>query len=238
MYFRLSFMKEGFGMKKHKNKELEKPVNGFDLEDLVIEEQNNNDVKMSRSKPTLREEIERAITDIKDFPKKGILFKDITTFLHNGKLFREYIDMLANRYQSYKIEYVIGIEARGFMLGSALAYALNAGFVPIRKKGKLPGKVLSQTYTLEYGKDSMEIKEDAFAGIKGVNVILIDDLIATGGTANAALKLIQKLEAKCIELPCLINLTEFSECKDRKEIDSKTHIFPLIDIKSDDEGKK
>ncbi|WP_181882310.1 adenine phosphoribosyltransferase [Helicobacter didelphidarum] len=185
---------------------------------------------MAKHKPTLREEIEQSITNIPDFPKKGILFKDITTFLQNGRLFYDYIEMLAHRYQTYKIEYVVGIEARGFILGSALAFALKAGFVPIRKKGKLPGKVLSQSYTLEYGKDSIEIKEDAFAGIKGVNVVLIDDLIATGGTANAALQLIKKLEAKCIELPCLINFLEFAERKERKEIDSQTHIFPLIDI--------
>ncbi|MWV61948.1 adenine phosphoribosyltransferase [Helicobacter saguini] len=231
MFHRLNFLKES--MVKKKSKELEKPVNAFSIEDLAIDEQSHNDVKMAKHTPTLREEIEAAITDVPDFPKKGILFKDITTFLHNGKLFSEYIAMLANRYQSYKIEYVVGIEARGFILGSALAYALQAGFVPIRKKGKLPGKILSQSYSLEYGKDSIEIKDDAFAGIKGVNVILIDDLIATGGTANAALKLITKLEAKCIEFPCLINLTEFSESKERKELESKTHIFPLIDVEPD-----
>ncbi|WP_369607164.1 adenine phosphoribosyltransferase [Helicobacter trogontum] len=185
---------------------------------------------MAKHKPTLREEIEKAITDVPDFPKKGILFKDITTFLHNGKLFHEYIQMLVHRYQAYNVEYVIGIEARGFMIASALAFALNAGFVPIRKKGKLPGNVLSQTYSLEYGKDSVEIKENAFAGLREVNVILIDDLIATGGTANAALNLISKLEAKCIELCCLVNLLEFAENKERKEIESKTHIFSLIDI--------
>lgn len=229
MYFRLNFNKNSDSNKRKKHQEIEKPVNAFSLEDLAIED-NNAEVKMAKHKPTLREEIERAITNIPDFPKKGIIFKDITTFLQNGKLFSEYIAMLANRYQAYKIEYVVGIESRGFILGSALAIALNAGFVPIRKKGKLPGKVLKQKYALEYGEDVIEIKEDAFAGLKGVNIILIDDLIATGGTAHAALKLIKKLEAKCVEFSCLINLTEFAETKERKEIDSQTHLFSLIDV--------
>lgn len=232
MNFRLNFTK-GLSMIKKKSNEIEKPINAFSEEDLLLEDSvNSPDVKMARHKPTLREEIEQAITDIPDFPKKGILFKDITTFLHNGKLFAEYIQMLAHRYQAYKVEYVVGIEARGFMIGSALAFALNAGFVPIRKKGKLPGKVISQTYSLEYGTDSIEMKEDAFAGIKGVNVILVDDLIATGGTANAALRLIERLEAKCIELSCLINLCEFAEAKDRQEIDSRTHLFSLIEVEA------
>lgn len=230
MKFRLNFTK-GISMIRKKPKEIEKPINAFSEEDLLLEDSANSiDVKMSKHKPTLREDIEQAITDVPDFPKKGILFKDITTFLNNGKLFNEYIQMLAHRYQAYKVEYVVGIESRGFIIGSALAFALNAGFVPIRKKGKLPGKILSQSYTLEYGKDSVEIKDDAFAGLKGVNVILVDDLIATGGTANAALNLISKLEAKCIELSCLINIHEFSETKERKEIDSKTHVFSIIDI--------
>ncbi len=230
MFFRLNFTK-GASMVRKKPNEIEKPINAFSEEDLILEDSaNHTEVKMAKHKPTLREEIEKAITDVPDFPKKGILFKDITTFLHNGKLFHEYIQMLVHRYQAYNVEYVIGIEARGFMIASALAFALNAGFVPIRKKGKLPGNVLSQTYSLEYGKDSVEIKENAFAGLRGVNVILIDDLIATGGTANAALNLISKLEAKCIELCCLVNLLEFAENKERKEIESKTHIFSLIDI--------
>ena len=141
-----------------------------------------------------------------------------------------YIDMLAHRYHAYKVEYVLGIEARGFIFASALAFALEAGFVPLRKKGKLPGGVLSQAYSLEYGKDYLEIKEDAFAGLKGANVILVDDLIATGGTIQAALKLIKKLEARCLEISCLVNLTEFAETKERKEIEKDAHLFSLIDI--------
>ena len=231
MYFRMNFFRRNGMNKKNKHKESEKPINGFNIDDLIIDEENEIEVKMTKHKPSLREEIQSAITDIPDFPKKGIIFRDITTFLHNGKLFAEYIEMLAHRYQAYKIEYVVGIESRGFIIGSALAFALNAGFVPIRKKGKLPGNILSQNYTLEYGTDSIEIKDDAFAGIKGVNVILVDDLVATGGTANAALKLIKKLEAKCIEFSCLINLTEFADQKDRKEIESQTHLFSFIDVK-------
>lgn len=230
MMFKLNFSKGPDVLKKKAN-EIEKPINAFSEEDLILEDSiNQTEVKMAKHKPTLREEIEKLITDVPDFPKSGILFKDITTFLHNGKLFNEYIQMLVHRYQAYRVEYVVGIEARGFIIASALAFGLNAGFVPIRKKGKLPGKVLSQNYSLEYGKDSMEIKEDAFSGLKGVNVILVDDLISTGGTLNAALKLISKLEAKCIELCCLINLLEFAENKERKEIESKTHIFSLIEV--------
>lgn len=231
MYFRLSFIKEMDVFKKKDKKDIDKPINAFSEEDLLLDDSNSDSgVKMAKHKPTLREEIEHAITNVPDFPKKGILFKDITTFLHNGKLFNDYIHMLANRYQAYKVEYVVGIEARGFILGSALAFALQAGFVPIRKKGKLPGKVISQSYSLEYGKDSIEIKDDAFSGLRGANVILIDDIVATGGTANAALKLINKLEAKCLEFSCIINLMEFAETKDRKEIDKNTHMFSLIDI--------
>ncbi len=230
MFFKLNFSKGMSVLKKKDKDELDKPINSFSNEDLLLDDSSHTDVKMAKHKPTLREEIENSITNVADFPKKGILFKDITTFLQNGKLFNEYIQMLAHRYQAYKVEYVVGIEARGFMIGSALAFALNAGFVPIRKKGKLPGKVISQSYSLEYGKDSIEIKEDAFSGLKGVNVILIDDLIATGGTANAALKLIKRLEAKCIEFSCLINLIEFSGEKDRQEIDKNTHVFSLIDV--------
>ncbi|RDU71279.1 adenine phosphoribosyltransferase [Helicobacter aurati] len=185
---------------------------------------------MAKHKPTLREEIQCSIAQVQDFPKKGIIFQDITTFIHNGKLFKEYIDMLAHRYHAYKVEYIAGIEARGFIIGAALAFALGAGFVPIRKRSKLPGKVFTESYSLEYGNDHLEIKEDAFSGLKGVNVILVDDLIATAGTAKAAIKLIKRLEARCLELCCLINLMEFAETKDRKEIEKEVHLFSLIEI--------
>ncbi|STQ86706.1 adenine phosphoribosyltransferase [Helicobacter muridarum] len=218
-------------MKHTQHKSIPKPINAFDMDDLIIEESNHHrEIKMSRHKPTLREEIQQSLTQIPDFPKKGILFQDITTFIHNGKLFKEYIDMLAHRYHAYKVEYIIGVESRGFIFGSALAYALEAGFVPIRKKSKLPGKVHTESYIKEYGKDYLEIKEDAFSGLKGVNVILVDDLIATAGTALAALKLIKKLEAKCIELCCLINLVDFEDTKIRKELEKQVHLFSLIDI--------
>lgn len=229
MYSRLNFFKGAF-MKSKPRKEIPEPVNGFSMEDLIIEESPTNETKMARREPTLRERIQSSITEVPDFPKRGILFQDITTFIHNGKLFKEYIDMLAHRYHAYKVEYVLGIEARGFIFASALAFALEAGFVPLRKKGKLPGGVLSQAYSLEYGKDYLEIKEDAFAGLKGANVILVDDLIATGGTIQAALKLIKKLEARCLEISCLVNLTEFAETKERKEIEKDAHLFSLIDI--------
>ncbi|MGN8395666.1 adenine phosphoribosyltransferase [Helicobacter pylori] len=157
---------------------------------------------------TLKEELLQSIREVKDYPKKGILFKDITTLLNYPKLFNKLIDALKKRYLALNIDFIVGIEARGFILGSALAYALGVGFVPVRKKGKLPAHTLSQSYSLEYGSDSIEIHSDAFRGIKGVRVVLIDDLLATGGTALASLELIKALQAECVEACFLIGLKE------------------------------
>jgi adenine phosphoribosyltransferase len=150
--------------------------------------------------------IKNSIRVIPDFPKPGINFKDITTLLNNQKAFSTLINHLKERYKEYDLDYIAGIDARGFIFGSALAYALNIGFVPIRKKGKLPYTTVSEKYTLEYGVDAVEIHIDAFENKKDAKVLLIDDLLATGGTAGAASKLIEKVGAKCVEACFIIEL--------------------------------
>ena len=152
------------------------------------------------------QQIKDAIRNIPDFPKPGILFKDITTALKQADTFHEIIDRIAERYQDQHIDYIIGIEARGFIFASALAYALNCGFIPIRKPGKLPAKIISQEYQLEYGTDKIEIHQDAIH--KGNRVVIIDDLIAIGGTAEAAAKLVNQVQAEIVEFAFLIELTE------------------------------
>ena len=144
------------------------------------------------------------IRDIPDYPKKGIVFKDITTLLKDSSAFQDVINVFYEKLKNEKIDKVIGIESRGFIFGAPLAYKLNVGFIPIRKKGKLPGKTICVNYDLEYGTDQIEIHADALQ--KGERVVLIDDLIATGGTALAAIELINKMEAKIIENLFLIDL--------------------------------
>ncbi|MBU4458210.1 MAG: adenine phosphoribosyltransferase [Candidatus Omnitrophica bacterium] len=152
------------------------------------------------------EDLKNYIRNIPDFPKKGILFRDITTLLSNKEKFKEVIDELAKRYSGKNIDAVVAIESRGFIFGGALAERLGAGFVPVRKKGKLPHKTLSATYSLEYGEDTLQIHEDALQ--PGVKVLLIDDLLATGGTMAAVIELVKKLKADIIELAFVIELTD------------------------------
>jgi adenine phosphoribosyltransferase len=142
-----------------------------------------------------------AIRTIPDYPKPGILFRDITTLLGNARAFRRAVDELVQPFAGGKVDQVAGIEARGFILGGAVAHQLSAGFVPIRKKGKLPHDKVSIAYSLEYGVDEMEVHKDAIK--PGQSVILIDDLIATGGTAVAAAKLLQGLGAH-VEAACFV----------------------------------
>ena len=144
------------------------------------------------------------IRDIPDFPKKGIVFKDITTLLADGKSFHRMIDLIAHRYLGEKIDQVVGVEARGFILGSALAYKLGTGITLVRKPGKLPYKTRCKTYDLEYGSDTLEIHEDAFK--PGDRVIIADDLLATGGTMAAVVDLVQDLGAELIECAFLAEL--------------------------------
>ena len=145
------------------------------------------------------------IRDIPGFPKEGIIFKDITTLLRDGKKFREAVDMLAAEFKDKKIDVVLSVEARGFIFGAAIAYKLGAGIAPIRKKGKLPFKTHSVTYELEYGKDTLEIHQDAFQ--KGASVLIVDDLLATGGTCRAVIGLVEKMGGKIAGLAFLIELT-------------------------------
>lgn len=146
------------------------------------------------------------IRSIPDYPKPGIVFRDITTLLGNPRAFRRAVDELVQPYAGTGIEKVAGMEARGFILGGAVAHQLSAGFVPIRKKGKLPHEVVSIAYSLEYGVDQMEIHRDAI--VKGEKVVLVDDLIATGGTACAAVELLRKLGADVVATCFVIDLPD------------------------------
>lgn len=167
-------------------------------------------------------DLKTAIRDIPDFPKKGIIFKDITTLLSRGDLFEKVINELADHYKSKKIDQIVGIESRGFIFGAALAYKLKAGVIPIRKKGKLPYKTISATYALEYGTDTLEMHEDAVP--KGTRVLIVDDLLATGGTAKATAELVEKAGGKIVGLSFLI---ELSFLKGRQNL--KNHdVFSLI----------
>jgi adenine phosphoribosyltransferase len=147
-----------------------------------------------------------AIRTIPDYPKPGILFRDITTLLGDAKAFRRAVDELVQPFAGAKIEKVAGIEARGFILGGAVAHQLSAGFTPVRKRGKLPAATLRQTYALEYGEDEVEIHLDALG--RGESVLLVDDLIATGGTAEAAIKLLRQAGANVVGAAFVIDLPD------------------------------
>jgi adenine phosphoribosyltransferase len=151
-------------------------------------------------------DIKSVIRTIPDYPKPGIMFRDVTTLLGNARAFRTTVDQLVQPYAGTRIDKVAGIEARGFIIAGAVAHQLSVGFVPVRKKGKLPWKTLGQTYDLEYGTDTVEIHEDAVG--KGDNVLLVDDLIATGGTAEAAIKLIEKAGGNVVGCSFIIDLPE------------------------------
>ncbi|MEL6920884.1 MAG: adenine phosphoribosyltransferase [Pseudomonadota bacterium] len=152
----------------------------------------------------VRDELEAAIRTIPDYPKPGIMFRDITTMLGNARAFRRAIDELVHPYTGTKIDQVAGIEARGFILGGAMSHQLSAGFIPIRKKGKLPHDTVRIAYSLEYGVDEMEMHKDAVQ--PGEKVILVDDLIATGGTAEAAVKLLQQIGADVVAACFVVDL--------------------------------
>ncbi|HLP78375.1 MAG TPA: adenine phosphoribosyltransferase [Candidatus Paceibacterota bacterium] len=157
-------------------------------------------------------EIERAIRNIPDFPKPGIQFKDITPVLADARLFAGSIDLLINNFKPGDVDAVVGIDARGFIFAAAAALRLQAGFVPVRKKGKLPYKTYEQEYDLEYGTNAIAMHTDALK--PGSRVLLVDDLLATGGTASAAAALVEKLGAKIVEISFLIEL-KFLNGRDR-----------------------
>ena len=167
-------------------------------------------------------ELKRRIRDIPDFPKPGILFRDITPLLSDGRAFRQTIDYLGERYVDKQIDVVVGVEARGFIMGAALAYKLEAGNILIRKSGKLPYKTHRTTYALEYGTDTLEIHQDAIQ--PGQRVLVSDDLLATGGTIAAAVDLVRKLGGEIVELCFLIELTAL---KGRERLKDYS-IFSLI----------
>ena len=162
--------------------------------------------------------------NVPDFPKKGIIFRDITTLIREGDKFKEVIDTIGARYEGKGVDVVVGIESRGFIIGAALSYKLGAGFVPVRKKGKLPWRTYQATYDLEYGTDTLEVHQD---GIKpGQKVVIIDDLVATGGTACAVIELVEKLKGKILEVAFLIELTDL---KGREKVEAKKYpVFSLL----------
>ncbi|SDO09659.1 adenine phosphoribosyltransferase [Phyllobacterium sp. OV277] len=155
---------------------------------------------------TLKQTLMDAIRNIPDYPKPGIMFRDITTLLGNARAFRRAIDELVHPYAGGKVDKVAGVEARGFIIGGAMAHQLSSGFVPIRKKGKLPHDTVRIAYSLEYGVDEMEMHRDAI--VPGEKVILVDDLIATGGTAEAAVKLLQQMGADIVSACFIIDLPD------------------------------
>ena len=144
------------------------------------------------------------IRDIKDFPTEGILFKDITTLLKDGPAWRYAVDSLASHYQKAQVEIVVGVESRGFIFGGAIAHQLGAGFVPVRKLGKLPGKTIEVEYELEYGRDALAMHEDAIK--PGQRVLAVDDLLATGGTMGATLRLVEQLGGTVVGVAFMIEL--------------------------------
>lgn len=159
-------------------------------------------------------ELKDYIRSIQDYPKEGILFRDITTLLKDKDAFKLAIDKMAEQVKDKKVDLIVGAESRGFLIGSALAYKMNCGFIPVRKKGKLPYKTISEKYALEYGTDTLYMHEDAIK--KGDNVLVVDDLIATGGTALAMIKMVEKLGGNVIGSSFLIELEELNG---RKEIE-------------------
>jgi adenine phosphoribosyltransferase len=171
--------------------------------------------------------LKNSIRSIPDFPIKGIVFRDITTLMQDPEAFTEACNQLYERYKDMKIDKVAGIDARGFVFGAVLAYRLNVGFVPVRKKGKLPFKAISEKYSLEYGTAEVEMHEDAIN--KGERVVIVDDLIATGGTVAAAIKLVEKLGGEIVECAFVVELPDL---KGRELIKDKS-IFTLVEFEGE-----
>ncbi len=167
--------------------------------------------------PQLEYDLKSAIRSIPDYPKPGIMFRDITTLLGDARAFRRAVDELVQPWAGAKIDKVAGIEARGFILGGAVAHQVSAGFVPIRKKGKLPHTTVRVAYSLEYGLDEMEMHEDAVE--RGERVILVDDLIATGGTAEGAVKLLRNMGAQVLAACFIIDLPDLGGADKLRRLD-------------------
>lgn len=159
--------------------------------------------------------LEKTVRNIPDFPKPGILFRDITTLIQDKKAFKESVNRLAAKYKGKKIDKVVAVEARGFIFGAAVAYKLGAGFVPVRKRGKLPWKTTSVTYELEYGTDTLEMHIDAI--LPGERILIVDDLLATGGTVKAVTELVEEKKAKIAGIAFVIELFDLGGKEKLKE---------------------
>jgi adenine phosphoribosyltransferase len=168
-------------------------------------------------------DLAKMIRDVPDFPKEGILFKDITTLIKDARAFKEVIDRLADHYAGEQIDLVVAVEARGYILGAPIAYKLGAGFVPVRKKGKLPAETVREEYELEYGTDSVEMHCDAIQ--PGRRVLIVDDLIATGGSAAATARLVERLGGEVAGIAFLIELTFLNGVEQLRDYD----VFTMIE---------
>jgi adenine phosphoribosyltransferase len=165
----------------------------------------------------------KMIRDVPDFPKEGILFKDITTLIKDPRAFKEVIDRLSDHYAGQRIDLVVAVEARGYIFGAPIAYKLGAGFVPVRKEGKLPAETVREEYALEYGTDSVEMHRDAIR--PGQKVLIVDDLIATGGSAAATARLVERLGGEVVSIAFLIELTFLKGVERLKDYD----VFTMIE---------
>lgn len=174
--------------------------------------------------PQVVEDVKGKIRDVKDFPKQGIIFKDITTALKDAETLKKMVDFICEQYKHEKIDYVVGLESRGFIFGMPVAYNLDAGFIPIRKPNKLPAKTIKESYTLEYGTDMIEMHEDALK--KGDRVLIVDDLLATGGTAAAACNLVCKAGGDIIACAFVIELTDL---KGREKLPKNIGIVSMVE---------
>lgn len=174
--------------------------------------------------PTIADEVKEKIRDINDFPKPGIVFKDITTALKDSETLKKMVDFLCDNFKNEKIDYIIGLESRGFIFGMPVAYMLDAGFIPVRKPNKLPAKTLKESYALEYGTDTLEIHEDALK--KGDRVLIVDDLLATGGTAAAACNLVARTGADIVGCAFVI---ELNDLKGRDKLPKGVKVLSMIE---------
>lgn len=168
-------------------------------------------------------DVKNKIRTVENFPKEGILFRDITTALKDAETLKTIVDYLCEKFKDVKIDYIAGIESRGFILGMPMAYKMGVGFVPVRKPNKLPAATYSQEYSLEYGTDKIEIHQDAFE--KGANVLVVDDLLATGGTAEAACKLVRKAGANLVGIAFLI---ELEALKGREKLSDVSNVVSML----------
>ena len=173
------------------------------------------------------ERIKRKVRSIPDWPIKGVIFRDITTLLQDPTTFKEICDLFYNRYVNEKVDKIVGIDARGFLFGAVLAYKLGIGFIPVRKKGKLPYKTVGESYTLEYGEETVEIHADAIQ--QGERIVIVDDLMATGGTISAAVNLVEKLGGDIMECAFVIELPDL---KGRQKIANQT-IYSILEFEGE-----